>query len=108
MEEYDAWCGDRSRSDEDPRQKHLPRFHELAGQGDPDAKSWRYRAEERVTWPNVFAGSTDAELCRAWGVDGFPTTFVLDENGVIRAKGARGAELEAIVDELVKELREKR
>ncbi len=68
----------------------------------------RYRAEERVTWPNVFAGSKDGELCRTWGVDGFPTTFVLDQDGVIRAKGVRGAELEALVDQLVARLREKR
>jgi hypothetical protein len=56
----------------------------------------------------VFAGSPDGGLCRAWGVEGFPTTFVLDENGVIRCKGLRGTELEEFVDRLVTELGQRR
>ena len=72
---------------------------------DSDAEEFRRLAiEERVNWPNVFAGSTKAEKVLAWGVEGFPTTFVLDQDGVIRAKGLRGAELEALVDELVSKL----
>ena len=68
----------------------------------------RLRDEEHVDWPNVFAGSMESELCRAWHPDGGPGVFVLDWDGVIRAKGLSGAELEDFVDRLVAEMREKR
>lgn len=72
---------------------------------DEDPDDYRREcAAEGVRWPSVFAGSRDAEPCRAFGVEGFPETFVLDARGVLRAKGLRGAELEACVDELVREL----
>lgn len=57
--------------------------------------------EHGVTWRSAWQGSTRGPLVRAWGVDSFPTVFVLDEEHVVRAINPRGAELERVVDELL-------
>ena len=71
---------------------------------DADAGMFRSRCEEDgIHWPNIFAGGTDGAAPQAWGVRGYPTMYVLDADGVIRAVSPRGKELERIVDELVAE-----
>ena len=39
-----------------------------------------------------------------WGVEYYPTSYILDANGVIRYKDLRGAQLEEKVAELMAEL----
>jgi hypothetical protein len=69
---------------------------------DADADMFRSRREEDgIHWPNIFAGGTDGEAPKAWGVRAYPTTYVLDAEGVIRAINPRGKELEDVVDKLV-------
>ena len=58
-----------------------------------------------MTWDNVFVGSTREGIPVQWGVTGYPTLYVLDGRGVVRAISPRGEELERVVDDLVAEHR---
>ncbi len=60
--------------------------------------------EEEITWPSFFDGGLiGGPIATQWGVTGWPTIFVLDGEGVIRAKNLRGDELEAKIKELLAE-----
>lgn len=101
---WGSWC--RPCREELPRLKVLteryPDDFTVFGvnMGDsPDA--FRAQAERSgITWPNVLTGD-EAAIPIAWGIDEYPTTFVLDRDGTIRATGAHGEELERLVAELV-------
>lgn len=67
----------------------------------------RLAAEFGVTWTNAWCGSTDARWPNQWGIDSYPTIFVLDADRVIRYVNARGDELERVVGKLVEEAQEK-
>ena len=56
-----------------------------------------------VQYESIFGGASIAE---AWGVHGFPTTFVLDEEGKIRFKDVRGEGLDEAVKQLLDEMEE--
>jgi predicted transcriptional regulator len=65
-----------------------------------------YRAgqgELETDYASIFDG---ASIASAWGVNGFPTMFVLDTEGKIRFKDVRGAALDEAVQELLDELKE--
>lgn len=71
----------------------------------------REYAEFGMTWPSIFDGDPDGTrgpVTQSWGVSYFPTVYVLDAKGVIRAKGTRGPALDAIVAELLAELKAER
>ena len=71
--------------------------------------SWGLRAgghaehECEISWDNIFNGSTSGGVPQAWGVSGYPTTFLLDAEGRIRFKGLRhdavAPEVEALLAE---------
>lgn len=69
-------------------------------------KALEVMAKEKMTWPSFWNGDKgpDGPLSHAWNVRGWPTIYVLDARGVIRAKGLRGKELDTAVDELLKEM----
>ena len=52
--------------------------------------------------------STDGPIATEWNVTGWPTTYVLDENGVVRNRGARHEKLITIAKELVAEMNKNR
>ncbi len=56
-----------------------------------------------ITWNSIWNGSTSGGIPAQWGVTGYPTSYVLDRDGVIRALSPRGRGVEKIVDELVAE-----
>jgi hypothetical protein len=96
-----------------PRLKALVERHEhepfaiVGVNTDGDKDEYRARAAELgVTWRSAWQGSTDGPLPRAWGVDTFPTVFVLDAKHVIRRVNVRGDELERVVAELLEEERD--
>jgi hypothetical protein len=66
-------------------QRHADRpFAILGVNTDADPAYFREQcAEHGVTWPNVFAGKEKA-LPKAWGVQGYPTAFLIDAEGLIR------------------------
>lgn len=54
-----------------------------------------------MTWDNIYNGGAEGGVPQLWGVQGLPTIYVLDREGVIRALDKRGKALERFVDELV-------
>ncbi len=62
-------------------------------------------AQKDLSWPSFFdGGSTGGPIASKWGVRGWPTLYLLDHKGVIRAKGLRGDPLEREIEKLVKEM----
>jgi hypothetical protein len=62
--------------------------------------------EEKITWRSFAAGATDGEIPKAWGVQGWPTLYLIDAEGKIRKMwlGSPGDEtLDKAVDALVAE-----
>lgn len=74
---------------------------------DPDLEAFRTRAlAEDVRWRNAWAGGgTDTPWPRSWGVQRFPTLFVLDAQGVVRFVDVYGADLDRAVQTLLDEMR---
>ncbi|AWM35680.1 Thiol-disulfide oxidoreductase ResA [Gemmata obscuriglobus] len=58
----------------------------------------------KLPWRSFWCGpkGNAGEVPRAWNVSGWPTVYVIDHAGVIRAKAVRGPELDGLLDELVK------
>ena len=59
--------------------------------------------EIKTDYASIFGG---ASIASAWGVNAFPTMFVLDAEGKIRFKGVRGEALDEAVQELLDEMKE--
>jgi len=59
--------------------------------------------EENITWRSFYAGSTRGPIPTRWNVSGWPTLYILDHNGVIRAKNVRGPKMEQWIEKLVQE-----
>ena len=57
-----------------------------------------------VTWDSIFNGSTDGGVPEAWGITGYPTSFLLDAEGKIRFKDLRDKKLKQKVAQLMAEL----
>ena len=60
--------------------------------------------ENGITWRNAVDGSTSGPLATSWNVRGWPTIYIIDAKGVIRARNLRDKEMEDKVDELLKEI----
>jgi peroxiredoxin len=62
-------------------------------------------ARENMTWRSFWdGGDTSGPIATRWNVSGWPTIYVLDKDGRIRFKGPRGAEMDAAVDSLLREM----
>ncbi|RMH03805.1 MAG: TlpA family protein disulfide reductase [Planctomycetota bacterium] len=58
-----------------------------------------------ITWPSFFdGGMIGGPIATRWRVTGWPTIYVLDADGVIRARDLRGEALAEKVLELLKEI----
>jgi hypothetical protein len=69
---------------------------------DGEADKVRPLAErDGVTWRMFLDGSTSGPIATRWNVEGWPTIYVLDHEGVIRHRGLRGEELEDAIRKLV-------
>jgi peroxiredoxin len=59
-------------------------------------------ASGEITWRCWCDGGTDGPITTRWGVETFPTLYLIDQKGVIQKKGyVKGDELERAVDELL-------
>jgi thiol-disulfide isomerase/thioredoxin len=63
-------------------------------------------ARAGITWRSFWCGEkgTDGDIPSLWNVRGWPTVYVLDHKGVIRAKNVTGTALDRILDKLVAEV----
>ncbi|HVC93429.1 MAG TPA: thioredoxin-like domain-containing protein [Pirellulales bacterium] len=60
---------------------------------------------EGITWRSWWdGGSTQGPIATQWNVQGWPTIYVLDHEGVIRYKGVRGDAMDEAVDTLLEKL----
>lgn len=57
-----------------------------------------------LNWRNFYDGGTDGPISTRWNVNGWPTLYLLDSNGVIRHRDLRGDPLEEAIDALVEEM----
>lgn len=60
--------------------------------------------EIKTDYASIFGG---ASIASAWGVNAFPTIYVLDAEGKIRFKDTRGEALDEAIQELLDEMEEK-
>jgi hypothetical protein len=89
------------------RLENVP-FTLLGINSDPKKRIATRMVEERITWPFFWdGGNTNGPIASSWNVHSWPTTYVLDAKGVIRAKNLRGEELEKFIDTLLVEMGEK-
>lgn len=66
------------------------------------AKYKEEAAKEGVTWRSFRNESTDPRISDVWRVQGWPTLFYIDHEGVIRHKDVREEkEMERVLDEMV-------
>jgi len=73
---------------------------------DDDADEYRKKRKEMgVTWTCIFNGSTRGGVPEAYGVQGYPTSYLLDAEGRIRYKDLRGSKLKQKVAELMAEMK---
>ena len=71
---------------------------------DDDKDQYRRKlAEHGVTWRSSWQGGTDGPIPTTWGINSYPTIFVLDSNHVIRNIDVRGEEIGRAVDMLLAE-----
>ena len=72
---------------------------------DPDKEKLKPVLEkEEITWRSFWDESTSGPIAKAWNIQGWPTIYVLDAEGRIRAKNVRGEELDQAVDALLAEM----
>ena len=66
----------------------------------------KVRIEKELTWRSFWNGpkGTKGPISQAWNVYGWPTIYIIDSNGVIRARNKRGEEMDEVVDQLLAEM----
>jgi hypothetical protein len=57
-----------------------------------------------ITWPCWRDGGPSGPITLRWGIDRFPSVFVLDHKGVIRHRDLRGEALDRGVDRMIQEV----
>jgi thiol-disulfide isomerase/thioredoxin len=73
----------------------------IVGESSEDALR-KVITNDSITWPQILSTEVN-KIKEDYGVTGYPTTFLLDPDGFIIAKGLRGKELEDRVLDLLKE-----
>ena len=62
----------------------------------------KQKAELGVTWRSFRNESTDPTISDVWRVQGWPTLYFIDHEGVIRHKDVRDdAEMEKVLEEMI-------
>jgi len=89
-------------------QKHGKRPFAIVGvNSDEDLDALQSRMEtEGITWPSFWNGpaGTSGPIAAPWNVRTWPTIYVLDHKGTIRAKNPSLAELGPLLDLLLAEV----
>ena len=108
------WCG--PCRGEYPYQRFMLELYEddpvtiLGVNSDEDIQTLRDAKEEeglayRSWWDGHGENNTEGPIASAWNVTGWPTIYVLDEEGVIRTANKRRAEVVTVVNGLLGERR---
>lgn len=85
-------------------------FALLGVNSDKDLEALKKRLnDETMTWRHWFdGGSTRGPIATAWNVSGWPTTYVIDAEGVIRFKDLRDDQAEQAIEKLLAEMAAKK
>ncbi len=84
-------------------------FAMLGVYGDVDYEDARkIIAAQHVTWPIVKSGDGPGAITRRYGVERFPSVFVIDANGIVRHASVGGLGLDGAVATLLAEMDAKR
>lgn len=101
-----VWCG--PCIDEIPNLKKLyaaadkSQFEIIGIVGDSPSQSLEELIDKQgINWPQILSDETN-EITKKYGINGYPTTFLLDKEGTIIAKNLRGTELEEKILSLIK------
>jgi hypothetical protein len=71
------------------------------------AKLKKTVAKENITWRSFWdGGSTTGPIASRWGVNGWPTVYLIDHKGLFVEGAGLGKELEKRVEVLVKQAEE--
>ena len=61
--------------------------------------------EKNLTWRSFWNDSgADGKISAAWRIQGWPTIFVIDGDGIIRYKNVRGPKMDEALTELLAEM----
>jgi len=60
--------------------------------------------EKGITWRSFQNSANDVAISEEWGVRGWPTTYLIDQDGIIRFANVRGDDLDAAIEELMAEM----
>jgi thiol-disulfide isomerase/thioredoxin len=72
--------------------------------GDKTADEGRsVAAKNKINWRSVWDGGSQGTTATRWGVQGWPTSYLVDAKGVIRESNRRGNDLDKAVEALVAE-----
>jgi len=100
-----TWCGPCIQ--EFPHLKELylktdrAKFEIVGIVGDSEPNTLTDAIERyEITWPQVFSDDTN-EITKKYGINSYPTTLLIDTEGVIVAKNLRGKELEEKILSLI-------
>ena len=52
---------------------------------------------ESITWRSFMDGGTGGPIAQGWHINGWPSIFVIDANGVIRYRDVRGPAMDRVV-----------
>ena len=61
--------------------------------------------EQEIPWRQAIDETTGGPWATKWGVQGWPTIYVLDHKGVIRFKDVRDEDMDKAVNQLLDELK---
>ena len=107
---WGTWCG--ACMNELPHEREIAvrlkdkPFALVGVNSDPNKEQVKATTEkQRITWRSFWCGEkgTDGEIPRAWNVQGWPTVYVIDHTGIIRAKQVAGLGMDRIVDRLIED-----
>lgn len=110
-----SWCGPCRRENpnvvqaynsyKDKNYKNGKGFTIYSVSLDADAASWKSAIQkDNLIWPSHVSdlGGWSSAGAQIYKVQGIPTNFLIDGDGIIVAKNLRGSELEAALKKLVK------
>ncbi len=80
-------------------------FAILGINSDPKERLRKAVEENELTWRSFWdGGNTGGPIATKWNVHGWPTIYIVDAEGVIRYKNARGPKMDEAVDALLAEM----
>ena len=59
--------------------------------------------DKKLTWRSWWDRTTGGEIAQRWNISGWPTVYIIDHKGIIRAKSVGFQDFDPLIEKLVKE-----